>query len=90
MRGQGESGRHAPGAREAREEKDEQERTEERSGERLFGILFLRTGSERAYTRATFARLDEKGKDEKSVVSSPFLPRASIVFREIRTGGERG
>lgn len=27
MRGQGESGRHAPGAREARDEKDEQERT---------------------------------------------------------------
>lgn len=30
MRGQGESGRHAPGAREAREGKDEQERMKER------------------------------------------------------------
>lgn len=55
MRGQGESGRHAPGAREAREGKDEQERMKRAvDPSERFGILFLRL---KGPTRALHSRV---------------------------------
>lgn len=48
MRGQGESGRHAPGTREARGEDEE-------SGGSFGEVRYPLPSPERAYTRATFA-----------------------------------
>lgn len=63
MRGQGESGRHAPGAREARGEDEE-------SGGSFGEVRYPLPSPERAYTRYireyySRVRVGEKGKDRR-------------------------
>lgn len=71
MRGRGESGRHAPVAKEAREGKGEQERMKRVvDPPERFGILLVRTGWKGLHARYirecySRARLGEKGKDRR-------------------------